>query len=124
MMEIVLHIAHTIGAALACWYSLTGLNACTRKTALAARLSFAFIAIGAFAVMLHPPTMDIPGIGSTLIVGGIGVGFLSNRRKCVCLNCPMRPGPRKPAPIEWSELQPERRTADHDHTAHRHGART
>ena len=112
MMESAFILAHTAGCALACWYALTGLNACTRKTALAARLSFAAIAIGAFAALLSPPDLDAAGLSATLIAAGVGMGFVANRRTCVCLNCPMRPGARKPAPMEWTELHPERRATD------------
>ena len=114
MTELLL-LAHTAGCALACWYSMVELNACTRKTHLGARLSFAFIAVGAFAAMINPPPMDLMGVGQTMVVLGIGAGFLANRRKCVCLNCIQRPGHRAPAPIDWRELHGERRAADRDH---------
>ena len=97
-------ICHTIAAAVTCWYALCGLNAGTKQTPIATKVSFAGIAIGSFAAAIHPPEMDIGGMGSALIVAGIAVGFLSNRRKCVCLNCPARHGTRKPAPIDTSGL--------------------
>lgn len=103
---------HTAGCLVTCWYALTGINACTRKTALAARISFGAIAIGSFAALLNPPDMDLTGMGETFIAVGIGVGFWANRKKCVCLLCPMRPGPRNPAPIHWTELQPPEARAE------------
>jgi hypothetical protein len=111
LSEILLLIANTVACGLCCWYSLTGLNACTRKTALGARLSFAVLAIGSFAALLSPPDFDANGISTTLIASGVGIGFLANRRTCVCLNCPMRPGPRKPTPITWAELDRSGRRA-------------
>ena len=66
MIETAFLALHTVGCLLACWYSLTGLNACTRKTAIAARASFAAIAVGAFAALFNPPTMDANGIASAV----------------------------------------------------------
>lgn len=85
--------------AVTCWYALCGLNACTRQTPIATRLSFAAIAVGAFAAMIRPPDLDLFDLGNLLVMVGIAVGFLANRRQCVCLNCPARDSKRKPAPI-------------------------
>jgi hypothetical protein len=123
MIETAFLALHTIGCALACWYSLTGINACTRKTALAARASFAAIAVGAFAALFNPPTMDANGIASALVALGVGVGFMANRRVCVCLNCPQRPGPRRPSRMEWSELHHAQETTERQAGPH-HGAPT
>lgn len=92
-------IINTLACAITCWYALCGLNACTRKTPFTVRLSFAGIAIGSFAALLHPPEFDIGGAGTVLVFVGVAVGFLANRRQCVCLNCPARGGQRKPAPM-------------------------
>ena len=96
----ILFVAINIPAcAVACWYALCGLNACTRQTPAATRLSFAAIAVGAFAAMIRPPDADLFDLGNLLVMVGIAVGFLANRRQCVCLNCPARGGKRKPTPI-------------------------
>ncbi len=89
--------------AIVCWYALCGLNACTRQTPLATRLSFAAIAVGAFAAVIRPPEPDLTDLGNLLVMVGIAVGFLANRRQCVCLNCPARSNKRKPAPLERHE---------------------
>ncbi len=89
-IEIVFVIANAAACLVTCWYSLCGLNACTRQTPVSVRYSFAAIAIGSFAAMLHPPDLDVGGVGALLVVAGIAAGFLANRRKCVCLNCPAR----------------------------------
>ncbi len=102
-LTILLIVINTLSCAVTCWYSLCGLNACTRKTPFAVRVSFAGIAIGSFAALLHPPDLDIGGAGTVLVFAGIAVGFLANRRQCVCLNCPARGGRVKPAPIERHE---------------------
>lgn len=94
-----LAVINTVACAITCWYALCGLNACTRQTSIAVRLSFAAIAIGSFAALLNPPDPDIGGGGTLLVFTGVAVGFLANRRQCVCLNCPARGGKRRPAPI-------------------------
>lgn len=102
MTSLVIAIAflNTAAAAITCWYALCGLNACTRSTPGTVRLSFAAIAVGAFATMLHPPELTLAEGTHTLVMIGIAVGFLANRRQCVCLNCPARAAKRKPAPRE------------------------
>jgi hypothetical protein len=103
LFEIIFYTANTSGALLTCWYAICGLNACTRKTPLATRLSFAAIAIGAFAVLLHPPDMDGGGVGAVMLWCGVALGFVANRKKCVCLNCPARAGVRRPEPMHHDE---------------------
>jgi len=103
LLEMLFYAANTAGAALACWYAICGLNACTRRTPLATRLSFAAIAIGGFATMLHPPDFDGGGLGSVLVTCGLAIGFVANRKKCVCLNCPARAGLRQPEPMHHDE---------------------
>lgn len=95
-------LINTLAAATTCWYALCGLNACTRKTPPLVRVSFAAIAIGAFAALLNPPDIDAAGGAPLLVMAGIAVGFVVNRRQCVCLNCPAR-GKRKPAPMDHRE---------------------
>ena len=76
LSEVALIAVNTVGCSLACWYGLTGINACTRKTSVSARISFAAIAIGAFAALLHPPDMDAGGIGASegdRDAGGVGI---------------------------------------------------
>ncbi len=92
MIEALFVLLNTAGCAVSVWYALCALNAATRQTALAVRVSFAAIAVGAFAALLHPPELDIGGIGEVLIVCGIAAGFLANRKSCICLNCPARAG--------------------------------
>lgn len=96
-------IINTTACAVTCWYSLCGLNACTPRTSYAVRASFAAIAIGSFATLLHPPELDVGGIGTVLVFIGIATGFLANRRQCVCLNCPARGGKRTPSPMDRRE---------------------
>jgi len=103
MTEAIFLLANTLGAVITCWYALCGLNACTRRTPLATRLSFAAIAIGAFTALLHPPDMDAGGGGIVLVLLGVAVGFIANRKKCVCLNCPARAGARHPEPLHDDE---------------------
>jgi hypothetical protein len=103
LMDLIFYLANLAGSFLACWYALCGLNACTRRTPFATRLSFAAIAIGGFAQALHPPEIDAGGVASVLVVCGLAVGFVANRKKCVCLNCPARAGIRHPAPIHHDE---------------------
>lgn len=93
-------VANTAACAVTCWYALCGLNACTTKTPFSVRMSFAGISTGAFAAMLHPPEPDLGGMGAVLVFLGVAVGFLANRRQCVCLNCPSRGGKRTPAPMD------------------------
>lgn len=102
-LTLLLVVINTLACAITCWYSLCGLNACTRKTPFAVRLSFAGIAVGSFAALLHPSEADIGGAGTVLVFAGIAVGFLANRRQCVCLNCQARGGKRNPAPIDRRE---------------------
>lgn len=97
-LDILVILTNTPACAISCWYALCGLNACTRQTPVATRLSFGAIAVGAFAAALAPPDLDANGAAHMLIVCGIAVGFIANRRQCVCLNCPARGGKRKPAP--------------------------
>lgn len=89
-IDVTFFLINTAATTTTCWYALCGLNACTRRTPLAVRWSFAAIAVGAFAAMLHPPDVDIGGFGALFVFGGIAVGFIANRRQCVCLNCPAR----------------------------------
>lgn len=103
LLEIIFYTANSIGALLSCWYALCGINACTRRTPLATRLSFAAIAVGGFSALLHPPEMDAGGLGSVLVVCGLALGFIANRKKCVCLNCPARAGIRRPEPVHHDE---------------------
>lgn len=93
-------LLNTAASGITCWYALCGLNACTRATPVTVRLSFAAIAVGAFATILHPPELTLAEGTHTLMMIGIAVGFLANRRQCVCLNCPARGGKRMPAPRE------------------------
>lgn len=90
MIAIMFVIANTVACGITCWYALCALNAATRQTPLAVRLSFAAIAVGSFAALLHPPDLDVGGLGAALVMAGIATGFVANRRKCVCLNCPAR----------------------------------
>ncbi len=89
-LDILFLAINTAACGITCWYSLCGLNACTRKTPVVVRYSFACIAVGSFAALLHPPDLDIGGIGEVCVVVGLAGGFLANRRRCVCLNCPTR----------------------------------
>ena len=98
-LDVVFVAINVPACAIVCWYALCGLNACTRQTPAATRLSFAAIAVGAFAAVIRPPEPDLTDLGNLLVMVGIAVGFLANRRQCVCLNCPARGGKRKPAPI-------------------------
>ena len=100
-------VINTLASAVTCWYALCGLNACTRRTPRAVRLSFYAIAVGSFANMVHPPDLDIGGIGAVLMLAGIAVGFVANRRQCVCLNCPAR----APSSIFWAATAPIGRSA-------------
>lgn len=102
MALIAFAIINTGACAITCWYALCGLNACTRQTAFATRMSFAAIAVGSFAAAISPPELDMNGVSTVLVLVGIAVGFIANRRQCVCLNCPAR-GKRKPAPRERHE---------------------
>ena len=68
-------IINTLACAITCWYALCGLNACTRKTPFTVRLSFAGIAIGSFAALLHPPEFDIGGAGTVLVFVGVAAAF-------------------------------------------------
>jgi hypothetical protein len=101
-------LLNTLAAAITCWYALCGLNACTRKTPALVRVSFAAIAVGTFGVILQPPEPDLGGAASVLILTGIAIGFIANRRQCVCLNCPARGKGRQPAPIDAPERTPSR----------------
>ncbi len=85
-------VLHTLACAVAVWYAACALNAATRATPVIVRASFAAIAIGAWAALLHPPDLDVGGLGQLLIVAGLAVGFLANRKSCICLNCPARAG--------------------------------
>jgi len=99
LIESILIAINLVAAAITCWYALCGLNAATRQTPVATRVSFAAIAVGSFAAGISPPDLDGNGIGNVLVMVGIAVGFIANRKKCVCLNCPARGGKREPAPI-------------------------
>jgi hypothetical protein len=95
-------VINVAACAVTCWYALCGLNACSPQTPFATRMSFAAIAVGSFAATIHPPDLEPNGVGTVLAFVGIAVGFLANRRQCVCLNCPAR-GKRKPAPMHQHE---------------------
>lgn len=91
-MNALMIIFNTVVCALTLWFALVGLNAATRQTPFWSRVGFALIACGAFAVLLHPPSPDIGGFGALAVVGGIAVGYLSGRKRCICLDCPVRTG--------------------------------
>jgi len=99
-LAIVFVLVNVTVSAVTCWYALCGLNACTRSTPVAVRLSFAAIAVGAFAVGLYPPELNLTDAAHVLVLTGISVGFIANRRQCVCLNCPARGKERRPAPFK------------------------
>lgn len=99
IVESILIAINLVSAAITCWYALCGINAATRRTPVATRISFAAIAVGSFAAGISPPDLDGHGIGNVLVMAGIAVGFIANRKKCVCLNCPARGGKREPAAI-------------------------
>jgi hypothetical protein len=105
-------IINTVACGISCWYALCGINACTRKTSLATRISFYLVAVGSFAAALSAPEIDAGSIGTTTAFAGVAIGFIANRRKCVCLNCPARPGYRPPEPMTRQEVNHRRRETD------------
>ena len=92
-LELLLLALNAASCAVVLWYALCALNAADpKRTPLAARIGFAAIACGAFAQLLHPPDIDIGGAGALAIAAGLAAGFLANRKRCLCLNCPVAQG--------------------------------
>ena len=100
---IAFYLVSFFGCLVSGWYAICGLNACTPQTPLVTRISFAAITVGAFAVVLNPPDLDLNGFGTTATFVGLAIGFLANRKTCVCLNCPARGNVRKPAPYRHDD---------------------
>lgn len=98
MITLVLMPCIFAATALALWFTLKAIVRMNRKTYFCIRASFVLKATGLFVILLAVidyifgapytwPWLLLTGV--SLTNGGIGLFYLTNRRRCACPDCPV-----------------------------------